>query len=129
MPSVIHSQLGSHSLRNISDSIHSKSRPHAGTEGDHRFCYVFSGSFTSPYRPLSRGAMLSLRRNKSFVFARQASPKREFCTRLVAQKQSSFISLRLNMAAERQRSIGDQPCSWDISLPPSILKEGRERTL
>ena len=33
-------------------------------------------------RPLSRGALLSLRRIKSVVFARQASARREFNTRL-----------------------------------------------
>ena len=44
--------------------------------------------------------MLSLGRIKSFVFARQASARREFSARLAVQKQSFFILLRLNMAVE-----------------------------
>ena len=35
-------------------------------------------------------AMLSLRRIKSFVFARLASPRREFSARLAVQKQSFY---------------------------------------
>ena len=45
-------------------------------------------------------AMLSLGGIQSFVFARQASARREFSARLAVQKQSFFILLRLNMAAE-----------------------------
>ena len=37
-------------------------------------------------------AMLILRRIKSFVFARQASPRREFSARLAVQKQSFLFS-------------------------------------
>ena len=45
-------------------------------------------------------AMLCLRRIKSFVFAWQASPRREFSARLTVQKTKLFILLRLNMVAE-----------------------------
>ena len=44
-------------------------------------------------------AMMSLRRIKSFVFARIASPTREFSARLAVQKQIQIL-LRVNMAAE-----------------------------
>ena len=37
-------------------------------------------------RPLSREAMLSLKGIYSFLFVRQASPRREFSVRLVVQK-------------------------------------------
>ena len=37
-------------------------------------------------------AMLAARRIKSFVFARQASPAREFSARLGGQKQSFLFS-------------------------------------
>ena len=42
--------------------------------------------------PLSRGAMLSLRRIKTLVFARLASPRREFSAGLAVQKQSFLFS-------------------------------------
>ena len=45
-------------------------------------------------RPLSLGTMLSLRRIKSFVFARLASPRREFTARLAVQNQSFLFSWR-----------------------------------
>ena len=52
-------------------------------------------------RPFLRGGMFSLRRIKSFVFARQASPTREFSARFAVQKQNLLlVLLRLNMAAE-----------------------------
>ena len=43
-------------------------------------------------RPLSLRAMLSLRRIKSSVFARQASPRPEFSARLAVQNQSFLFS-------------------------------------
>ena len=52
------------------------------------------------YRPLLRGATLSLRRIKSFVFARLTSPRREFSARLAVQKQSFLFF-------------------WDSTWPPS----------
>ena len=42
--------------------------------------------------PSRSAAMLSLRRIKSFVFARQASARREFSARLAVQKQSFLFS-------------------------------------
>ena len=47
---------------------------------------------TSWHRPLSCGAMLSLRRVKSFVFAQQASPRRKFSPRLAVCKYKAFYS-------------------------------------
>ena len=44
-------------------------------------------------RPLSRRAMLSLRRIKSFVFAWLRSPRCEFSVRLALQKQSFLFSV------------------------------------
>ena len=52
-------------------------------------------------RPFSPGGhMLSLKRIKSFVFARQASARREFSARLAVQKQNFLFS-------------------WDSTWPPS----------
>ena len=67
--------------------------------GTHTFCGLRK-EVVCNNRSLSRGAMLSLRGIKSVVFARQASPRREFSPRLALQKQSFFILPRLNMAAE-----------------------------
>ena len=61
------------------------------------------GSF--PNLDLSHSAaMLSLRRIKTFVFARQASPILEFNAMLNHVKTKLFILLRLNMAAKLERS-------------------------
>ena len=48
---------------------------------------IFSGPLANGNRPLSHGAMLSLRRiKKLFVFG-QFSPRHEFSVRLAIQKQ------------------------------------------
>ena len=53
-----------------------------------------------PNRPLSLGGHVESQENKSFVFARQASPRREFSARLAVHNPSFLFS-------------------WDSTWPPS----------